>query len=72
MWSWVQNNWCKKDNSPIKNKELIQEYYNLYQQGYRIQLNWIKGHNRNKWNELADQLANNKISHEEALKQYAK
>lgn len=61
MYSWAFKDWKKADNSPILNKELIETYFNLTQfSGYKIDLRWIKGHNKNKWNDLADQLATGK------------
>lgn len=61
MYGWERNNWLKSDNKPPENLELIQAYYKLEQQGFKINLQKIKGHAGNKWNELADQLATGKI-----------
>ena len=37
MFSWAQNDWTRgPKHEPIKNLELIQYYYKLYQKGYRI------------------------------------
>ena len=58
---WKYNNWCKADGSPILNKELIMAFDDLTQQGYRIDLCWVKGHSVNKWNNLADKLATYEI-----------
>ena len=30
-------------------------------EGMNIQIEWVKGHNNNKWNEIADRLANNSL-----------
>ena len=61
MYGWAFKDWKKADNSPVLNKELIETYFNLTQfNGYKIDLRWVKGHNKNKWNELADQLATGK------------
>lgn len=65
MFKWANNNWRKSDKSVPENLELIQAYYNWYQKGYRINLQKIKGHAGNQWNELADKLARNKLSTEE-------
>ena len=61
MFNWAKNNWIKSDKKTPENLDLIQEYYNLYQSGLRINLKHIKGHNGNKYNELADDLATGKI-----------
>lgn len=57
MWGWASKGWTKSDNKEIKNLDLIQTYYNLCQQGYKIDLQKCRGHAGNKWNEMADQLA---------------
>ena len=44
-----------------ENLDIIQEFYNLWQEGYRIHLVKVKGHSTNKGNILADALAAGKI-----------
>ena len=70
MFSWARNGWIKSDKQPPENLDLIQAYYDWYQKGYRIDLRKVKGHNGNKWNEVADQLATGKITPEEVNKIY--
>ena len=69
MFSWANNGWVKSDKKTPENLDLIKAYYDWYQKGYRIDLRKVKGHNGNKWNELADKLATGKINSEE-LKKY--
>ena len=69
MFNWANNNLIKSDKKVPENLELIKAYYDWYQKGYRIDLRKVKGHNGNKWNELADKLATGKINSEE-LKKY--
>jgi ribonuclease HI len=57
MFKWSQNNWKKADGNTPENLDLIREYYGLYQRGYRIDLQKVKGHAGNKWNEFVDKLA---------------
>ena len=57
MFRWAKNNWIKSDKKTPENLDLIKEYYNWYQKGYRIDLKKIKGHIGNKYNEMADKLA---------------
>ena len=71
MFRWANNNWIKSDKKKPENLDLIIEYYNLYQKGYRIDLRKIKGHAGHEWNELADQLATGYISEEEAMNTYS-
>lgn len=61
MFKWVEKGWIKSDNKTPENLELIQLYYDLYQQGYRINLQKVKGHANNERNELADKLATGKL-----------
>ena len=70
MFRWANNNWIKSDKKVPENLDLIQAYFNHYQNGYRIDLKKIKGHAGNKWNELADQLATGSITAEEAMRIY--
>ena len=70
MFNWANHNWIKSDKKQPENLDLIQVYYDWYQKGYRIDLRKVKGHNGNKWNEVADQLATGKITPEEVYKVY--
>ena len=70
MFNWANNNWLKTDGKPPENLDIIKEYYAHYQKGYRIDLRKIKGHSNILGNELADQLATNKITPKEIIKKY--
>lgn len=54
---WESKGWQKK-GGPIKNIELVQELYALYQQKPEVKLTWTRGHVGTEGNELADQWAN--------------
>ena len=62
---WKRNGWKRPKNQPIANLELIQEYDALWESGKRIELRWVRGHNGNRWNEIADKLATGKLTPEE-------
>lgn len=70
MFGWARNGWIKSDKKVPENLDLIQEYYDLCKEGYKIDLRKIKGHAGEEWNELADQLARGFISIEEAYNTY--
>lgn len=53
---WAAKNWTKSKGE-IKNLDLVQQAYALYQQG-NVELVWVRGHAGNKYNELADYWAN--------------
>lgn len=68
IFNWAKNNWIKSDKKVPENLEIIKAYYNLYEQGYRIELRKVKGHAGNKYNEIADDLATGRISEEEIMR----
>lgn len=53
---WEKNGW-KKKGGEIKNLDIVQEVYPLYQDSKAI-LVWVRGHNNDEGNELADEWAN--------------
>jgi len=54
--SWEANNW-KKRGGEIKNLDIVMELCGLYKQS-NAKLIWVRGHNGNNNNELADVWAN--------------
>lgn len=57
-WSlaWEKNGW-KKKGGEIKNLDIVREVCPLYRQA-QAQLIWVRGHNNDPGNELADHWAN--------------
>jgi len=53
---WEAKGWAKKGGE-IKNLEIVKEAYNLYQDSEAI-LTWVRGHEGDPGNELADTWAN--------------
>jgi ribonuclease HI len=53
---WEKKGW-KKPGGPIKNLDIVQEAYELYQKS-NATLVWVRGHNNDEGNELADHWAN--------------
>lgn len=53
---WEAKGW-KKSSGPIKNLDIVQELYLLYKAS-RAKLVWVRGHNGDLGNELADRWAN--------------
>lgn len=62
MWSysWRQNDWLKSDGKIPENLEIIQYYHDLLDQGYRVNLQKVKGHSTCRGNQLADTIASGK------------
>lgn len=55
--TWKANGWTKK-SGPIKNLELVQELFALYESKPGVNLKWTRGHVGTEGNELADEWAN--------------
>ena len=69
---WQHRGWLKNDNQVPENLELIKAYYQLREDGYRIDLQKVKGHKGILGNEIADKLATNKMTPDEVMKKYGK
>ena len=54
--SWEKNGW-KKKSGEIKNLDIVKEVCPLYRAS-KAKLVWVRGHNNNPGNELADVWAN--------------
>lgn len=61
MFNWANKGWIKSDKKIPENLDIIKEYYNLEQNGYKIYLKLIKGHQGIPGNEKADALATGRI-----------
>ena len=57
MYGWAKRGWVKSDNREPENLDLIQVFYKLYEQGYKIDLRKCRGHAGDHWNEQVDKLA---------------
>lgn len=53
---WLKNNWQTASKKPVKNKDQWLELHSLCQK-HTVQWEWVKGHNGDYYNEIADQLA---------------
>jgi ribonuclease HI len=53
---WAAKGW-KKKGGEIKNLDLVQEAYELYQNSHAL-LTWVRGHEGDPGNEMADEWAN--------------
>ena len=54
---WERRGWRRKRGA-IKNLDLVQEVVALAKAHPDCTVRWIRGHDGNKWNEYADDLAN--------------
>ena len=57
---WEKNGWKTASKKPVKNKDLWKKLKNLSLK-HSIKWIWVKGHAQNKYNNLADELAQGAI-----------
>ena len=55
--AWEAKNWKKSTKGPIMNLDLVQKLYELYKTRSNVKLIWLRGHEGNEGNELADEWA---------------
>jgi ribonuclease HI len=60
--NWKKNNWKNASKKTVKNSDLWKRLDALVNEFQQIKWEWVKGHNNNKFNELADKLANKGVS----------
>ena len=53
---WERRGW-KRKTGPIKNLDLVKQAWALVQERPEVELQWVKAHAGNRWNEYADSLA---------------
>ena len=53
---WIKNNWKNSQKKDVANKDLWLQLYELNNM-YKINWNWVKAHENNKYNNLADEYA---------------
>jgi ribonuclease HI len=58
IYNWLNNNWRKSDNKPVKNSDLWKKLYEQLNK-HEIIWRWVKAHAGNFGNERADTLALN-------------
>ena len=54
--NWVKNSWRTSANKAVLNQELWQELHKLNQE-FKPKWHYVKGHNGDKWNDRADEIA---------------
>lgn len=60
MPGWKRKNWRTADGKPVKNVDLWQ-LLDAARQRHEVQWRWVRGHNGDEGNEIADRLANQGI-----------
>lgn len=56
IFNWQKNNWRNAAKKPVLNKELWQELFDLTK-NFKIKWHYVEGHNGDKYNERADDIA---------------
>ncbi|MBQ3565225.1 MAG: ribonuclease HI [Alphaproteobacteria bacterium] len=54
--NWEKNNWKNSAKQDVKNRELWEQLSELAKR-HQVSWNWVKGHDGDKFNEMADKLA---------------
>ena len=60
IYGWVKKNWKTADGSPVKNKEIWQEIYELTKK-HKVTFHKVKGHSDVELNNRCDELARGEI-----------
>lgn len=53
---WLRRGWVNSQRKPVANRDLWEPLVALYQERDLV-FRWVKGHNGDRWNDLADRLA---------------
>ena len=56
FFTWQKNNWRNAAKKPVLNKELWEELFKLTEE-FKPKWNYVKGHNGDKYNDRADEIA---------------
>ena len=56
IYNWQKNNWRNTAKKSVMNRELWEELFELTQ-GWKPRWNYVKGHNGDKYNDRADDIA---------------
>ena len=58
LFGWERNKWRKSNKKDIEHVEFWKEMHTMRHP--RIKVEWVRGHNGNKWNEYVDKLTHNR------------
>jgi ribonuclease HI len=68
MAKWKQRDWMTSAGTMVKNKEMWEKLDVMSDEFESLFINWVQGHNGDKWNERADELCRvvmeDKLGHE--------
>jgi ribonuclease HI len=56
IFNWQKNNWRNAAKKPVLNRESWEELYDLAKE-LKPKWTYVKGHNEDKWNDRADEIA---------------
>jgi ribonuclease HI/uncharacterized phage-like protein YoqJ len=54
---WLERGWVNAKKEPVKNRDLWEPFIELVRSRGDVTFEWVKGHNDDPWNEVADRLA---------------
>lgn len=56
IYNWLRNDWKNSSGETVANIEIIQSIYAMLKT-MNVKISWVKGHSGNKYNDMADALA---------------
>lgn len=59
---WEKNGWRTRKKQDVLNRDLWEQLVVLKSWHHGLKIDWVKGHAGNRWNELADTLAQNQAA----------
>lgn len=63
MFGWQRRGWIRGiQNTPIPNADLWKELYEIGQEFNTVNIQWVRGHNGNIWNEYAVQIIEKELA----------
>ena len=54
---WIARGWRTQGNKPVANQDQWQELLAAQTRHGKVEFRWLRGHDGNRWNERADELA---------------
>lgn len=54
---WLRRGWLNSQKKPVANRDLWEPFIELVRARGDISFEWVKGHNGDRWNDRADELA---------------
>lgn len=64
---WLRRGWLNSQKKPVANRDLWEPFIELVRARGDVTFEWVKGHNGDRWNDRADELAVEACQRQEEL-----